>query len=189
AVAQAKATQAYQQMKAQRRKNAFSHMRHGKPLGKGEFTQWTDITTSRTETLVENLFGESFLLHDTHTFEDVLRTRPIIVAYKAWQNYFVEAVIVLLFALGIWCGRRSRFLWVALSFFGFDMLLHMGLGFGINEVYIMAPHWIYVIPISLAFLFRHLRGRTLLVGRVVVLSLAAYMLLWNGTLLVHYMLG
>lgn len=189
AVAQAKATQAYQQMKAQRRKNAFSHMRHGKPLGKGEFTQWTDITTSRTETLVENLFGESLLLHDTHTLEDVLRTRPIIVAYKAWQNYFVEAVIVLLFALGIWCGRRSRFLWMALSFFGFDMLLHMGLGFGINEVYIMAPHWIYVIPISLAFLFSHLRGRTLLVGRAVVLLLAAYMLLWNGTLLVHYMLG
>lgn len=189
AVAQAKATQAYQQMKAQRRKNAFSHMRHGKPLGKGEFTQWTDITTSRTETLVENLFGESFLLHDTHTLEDVLRTRPIIVAYKAWQNYFVEAVIVLLFALGIWCGRRSRFLWMALSFFGFDMLLHMGLGFGINEVYIMAPHWIYVIPISLAFLFSHLRGRTLLVGRALVLLLAAYMLLWNGTLLVHYMLG
>ena len=78
---------------------------------------------------------------------------------------------------------------MALSFFGFDMLLHMGLGFGINEVYIMAPHWIYVIPISLAFLFSHLRGRTLLVGRAVVLSLAAYMLLWNGTLLVHYMLG
>ena len=42
--------------------------------------------------------------------------------------------LVLLFIGGIWCGRRSRFLWMALGGFAFDMFLHMGLGFGINEV-------------------------------------------------------
>ena len=31
----------------------------GKPMGKGEFIKWTDISTSRSETAVENLFGES----------------------------------------------------------------------------------------------------------------------------------
>ena len=121
----------------------------GKPIGKGEFMRWTDITTSRWETAVENLFGESLQLHEQHLLGDVFRRRPIIVRYDHWWNYGVEAVAVLLFLVGIWCGRRSRFLWLTLSFMAVDMALHMGLGFGINEIYIMSPHYLYAIPIAI----------------------------------------
>ncbi len=34
------------------------------------------------------------------------------------------------------------------------MMLHIGLGFGLNEVYIMAGHWIYAIPIAIGFLLK-----------------------------------
>lgn len=162
----------------------------GKPMGKGEFIKWTDISTSRSETAVENLFGESIQLHDQHLLQDTLRSRPVIVPYSWIINYVVEAVIVLLFIGGIWCGRRSRFLWMALGGFAFDMFLHMGLGFGINEVYIMGAHWLFVMPMAMAFVVKQAengRFRTWL--RVLLVVLTLWLLAYNGTLLAGYLLG
>lgn len=160
----------------------------GKPIGKGEFMRWTDITTSRWETTVENLFGESLQLHEQHLLGDVFRRRPIIVRYDHWWNYGVEAVAVLLFLVGIWCGRRSRFLWLTLSFLAVDMALHMGLGFGINEIYIMSPHYLYAIPIAMAYLLKTKTKVMRLSVRTLVLLLAVYLWIHNGYLLTQYML-
>lgn len=160
----------------------------GKPIGKGEFMRWTDITTSRWETTVENLFGESLQLHEQHLLGDVFRRRPIIVRYDHWWNYGVEAVAVLLFLVGIWCGRRSRFLWLTLSFMAVDMALHMGLGFGINEIYIMSPHYLYAIPIAMAYLLKAKTKVMRLSVRTLVLLLAVYLWIHNGYLLTQYML-
>lgn len=162
----------------------------GKPMGKGEFINWTDVSTSRTATAVENLFGESIQLHDQHLLQDTLRSRPVIVPYSWIINYVVEAILVLLFIGGIWCGRCSRFLWMALSGFAFDMLLHMGLGFGINEVYIMGAHWLFVMPLAMAFMVKKVengRLRPWLRGLLVLLTL--WLWAYNGTLLIGYLLG
>lgn len=104
-------------------------VRQGRPIGNGEFLRWTDITTSRVQSVVENLFGESIQLHQKHLLEDEFRQRPMIVHYSSWLNYVVEALVVLLFIVGMWCGRHSRFFWLCLSWFGLDMLLHVGMGF------------------------------------------------------------
>lgn len=162
----------------------------GKPMGKGEFMNWTDVTTSRTATAVENLFGESVQLHDKHLMQDTLRSRPVIVRYSWIVNYVVEAVLVLLFAIGIWCGRRSRFLWMAFSGFAFDMLLHMGLGFGINEVYIMGAHWLFVMPVAMAFLVKAAeRSRAFIWVRTLLVLLTLWLWGYNGTLLVGYLIN
>ena len=95
---------------------------------------------------------------------------------------------MLLFAAGIWYGRRSRFLWMALSGFAFDMLLHMGLGFGINEVYIMSAHWIYIIPIAVAFLLKATeKRRKALALKGLIAALAVYLWIWNVALIVQYL--
>ena len=73
---------------------------------------------------------------------------------RSWWNYAVEGLVVLLFVAGIWLGRRQRFLWLLMSIFLADMVLHLGFGFGINEVYIMATHWIYVIPLAMGYIFK-----------------------------------
>ena len=150
---------------------------------------WTDISTSRMASAVENLFGESIQLHRNYLLEDGLHSRPMIVKYRWVLSYVVEAVVLLLFVMGVWCGRRSRFLWLVLSYFGLDMLLHMGLGFGLNEVYIMAAHWIYAIPIAVAYLLVAANGayRRMLLGLLTVLT--AYLWIYNGTLISAYLMG
>ena len=56
--------------------------RQGRPISNEGFMRWTDITTSRVESVVENLFGESIQLHQKHLLEDEYRCRPMIVRYS-----------------------------------------------------------------------------------------------------------
>ena len=154
----------------------------------GEFMGWTDVTTDRWSSAVENLFGESIQLHRDHLLEDTLRTRPVIVRYRHLYNYVVEGTIVLLFLIGIWCGRRSRLLWMALSFFAFDLFIHFILGFGINEIYIMSPHWAFIFPLSFAFALRKTAGWKKHAFRTLLILLTLYLLVYNGSLVLNYFL-
>ena len=161
--------------------------KQGAPIMKGEFMNWTDATSSRTQSIIENLMGESIQLHQDYVLEDELRHRPMFVKYRYAINYVVEAVIMLLFVAGIWAGRKSKYLWLVMSYFGLDMMLHIGLGFGLNEVYIMAGHWIYAIPIAIGFLLK--QKRQLLYSRClkgVLLVLGLALLIYNGILIIGY---
>lgn len=160
----------------------------GVPISHKQFLDWTDVTTSRTESIVENLFGESIQIHQDYLLGDVMRSRPIIVNYRYAINYVVEGVIALFFILGIWAGRRSRFLWLVMSYFALDMVLHVGLGFGINEVYIMSAHWIYAIPIATAYLLKAATPRrTSLLLKGMIAVLAIFLWIWNVNLIVQYL--
>jgi hypothetical protein len=158
----------------------------GKPMENEGFLKWTDITTSRWQTIYENLFGESVQFHQEYFLEDTLVHRPVFVKYDWILSYWIEALVVLFFVAGIWCGRQSRFLWLCLSCFAFDMFIHLILGFGINEIHIMTPHWLFVIPIAMAFLLREIRKRWF---RIPVLLLTLYLFTYNGYLLTSFLLS
>lgn len=159
----------------------------GKPISKGGFMAWTDVSTPRWESTVENLLGEGFQLHRDYLLEDCLRTKPAIVPYRSWYNYAIEVLIVLLFVGGVWCGRRSRFLWMLLSCLAFDMVLHLGLGFGLNEVYIMTAHWAFIVPVVIGYLFHKEHGLRHFGLHIIVGLLTLWLWLWNGWLIVGYL--
>ena len=153
----------------------------------GEFMRWSDKTSPRVASVVENLFGESIQLHPDYLLQDQSRFRPMIIEYRWAVNYVVEAIIAAFFLAGIWMGRRNRLLWLCLSWFGLDMLLHVGIGFALNEIYIMTAHWIFVIPVAMAALLaRPTRWRPLCRGAIVALTLWLYA--YNGYHIVKYML-
>lgn len=161
--------------------------KQGAPIMKGEFMNWTDATSSRTLSIVENLMGESIQLHQDYVLQDELRHRPMFVNYQYAFNYIVEALIIILFLAGIWAGRKSRYLWLVMSYFGLDMLLHIGLGFGLNEVYIMTGHWIYALPIAIGFLLKETRHqRYSLCLKSLLLTIGLFLLIYNGILIIGY---
>ena len=73
--------------------------------------------------------------------------------------------------------------------FCLDLILHIGLGFGINEVYIMAAHWAYVIPMACGCLLKGLshKPRRLLYGLLLALTLCLW--IYNGGLTVYHLLN
>lgn len=158
----------------------------GKPMEDYGFLKWTDISTSRWKSTYENLFGESLQFHQDYLLEDTLVRRPVFVKYRWTLSYVVEGLILLLAIAGIWFGRKSRFLWLCLSCMAFDMFIHVGLGFGLNEVFIMTPHYMFVLPIATAFLFRDIQAHWL---RISIVVLMLYLFIYNGYLLTDFLLS
>lgn len=178
--------------KARRDHERYKHapwvIHKGKPLGKGSLLRWTDYTTSRWETLKENVFGESLILHEEYVLDDVLTSyRPVLLSYRAVINYVIEGLLVILLLAGIWYGWRERLLWMCLLGILPDALMHLGLGFAINEIYIMSAHWVYVFPIAVAYLLTKSRKRVADSLRVVIILLTVYLFIHNLGLIVDWM--
>lgn len=166
--------------------DAFVRQQNGKALTeKVPLLEWSDMTTNRWQTVKDNLFGESLQLHRDHLFEDVQQTRPVFVAYRSVVNDVVEAILVLLLAVGAWTARKEKFFLLVLSWFAFDMLMHLGFGFGINEVYIMTAHWTFIIPIAIGYLLLRTRSSAL---RYLVAALAVWLWAYNATIIAEYLI-
>lgn len=150
----------------------------------------TEYHIDRLPSLVENVFGEGLILHDTYTLKDANRGnhRPVLVTYSHWWYYAIEGLIVALFLMGIWIGRREKFLWMVLSMFLFDMLLHVGLNFASADVYIMTAHWAFVIPIAIGYLVKK-RNMVSYITLLVVFGLTTFLWWHNLSLIANYILG
>lgn len=150
----------------------------------------TEYHIDRLPSLVENVFGEGLILHDTYTLKDANRGnhRPVLVTYSHWWYYAIEGLIVALFLMGIWIGRQEKFLWMVLSMFLFDMLLHVGLNFASADVYIMTAHWAFVIPIAIGYLVKK-RNMVSYITLLVVFGLTTFLWWHNLSLIANYILG
>lgn len=165
--------------------NDFVKQQNGEALTKNvPLLEWSDITTDRWQSAVDNLFGESLQLHRDYLLEDVQQTRPVFVQYRSALNYVVEALLVVLLAVGAWTARREKFFLMVLAWFGFDMLMHMGFGFGLNEVYIMTAHWAFIIPIAIGYILRRSNS---MVPRVLVAALAVWLWAYNAAIVIGYL--
>lgn len=164
------------------------HPKIGRPMSKEGFLIWTDRETSRWRSIKENLFGESIQLHKANLLEDIMKTeRPMIVPYEADYHYAIELLPVLLALAGAVIAVRSRFFWLLFSWFLFDMAIYLGLGFGINELYLMTSQWAFIMPISMAYLFRSARPQLRWPLRAVVGALAAYLIIYNVPLILGHL--
>lgn len=163
----------------------FVKQQNGEALTKSvPLLEWSDMTTSRWQSAVDNLFGESLQLHRDYLLEDVQQTRPVFVEYRSAVNYIVEALVVLLLVAGAWIARREKFFLMVLSWFAFDMIMHMGFGFGINEVYIMTAHWAFIIPIAAGYI---LRRKNIMAARVLVAALTLWLWAYNAVIVIGYL--
>ena len=160
--------------------------RNGKSISELPLLEWTDITTSRSKTAVENLFGESVMFHTDHLLQDIWKKRPIFVSYSYAINYIVEILLLLMVAWGIILGRHSFMLLTALGWFSIDMLLHFVLGFTINEIYIMSPHWLFIGTLSIAYWLKNIRSKW---AEAVVAIVTLFLLTTNTFLLGYYLLA
>ncbi len=165
--------------------NDFVKQQNGEALTNNvPLLEWSDITTDRWQSAVDNLFGESLQLHRDYLLEDVQQTRPVFVQYRSALNYVVEALLVVLLAVGAWMARREKFFLMVLAWFGFDMLMHMGFGFGLNEVYIMTAHWAFIIPIAAGYILRRSNS---MAPRVLVAALAVWLWAYNAAIVIGYL--
>ncbi len=172
-----------------KKRNAWQKTHLGQTMSKESMLNWLDTSTPRTRTLVENFFGESIQLHQRYLLKDVAWDRPVFVTYNWITNYVIEAIMVVLFVLGIIFGYRKRFFQMLLAWFACDITLHLILGFGITEVYIMASGWAFIIPIGYGYLIKGLSHRYRQMLRGLLLVITIFLWAYNGGLTVNYLLN
>ena len=160
----------------------------GEKVSEKPFLKWIDASSSRTDGIIEGLFGESLQLHRDYLLGDVYLGRPNVIRYRSWVNYAINGVVVLLFLGGLLVGYREKLLQMLLSWWAIDLAIHIVLGFGINEVSINGAHWLFIIPISIAYLYARLSPKSLTAVRYVVAMLTIYLWCYNGYLITDYML-
>ena len=120
-------------------------------------------------------------------FFDDQQTRTTSVPYRSVITCVVIGTRMLLFVTGAWCGRHEALFRICMWWFLFDMFMHLGFGFGINEVYIMAAHWIFIVPIAIAYLLKRLDSSYTYILRTVLVALALGLWIYNGSLIFGYM--
>lgn len=172
-----------------KKRNAWQKTHLGQTMSKESMLDWLDTSTPRTRTLVENFFGESIQLHQRYLLKDVAWDRPVFVTYNWITNYVIEAIMVVLFVLGIIFGYQKRFFQMLLAWFACDITLHLILGFGITEVYIMASGWAFIIPIAYGYLIKGLSHRYRQMLRGLLLVITIFLWAYNGGLTVNYLLN
>lgn len=172
-----------------KKRNAWQKNHLGQTMSKGSMLDWLDGSTPRSKTLVENFFGESIQLHQRYLLKDVAWDRPVFVAYNWIINYVIEAVVVVLFFVGIFFGCRKHFFQMLLAWFACDITLHLILGFGITEVYIMASGWAFIIPIAYGYLMKGLSHRYRQMLRGLLLVITIFLWAYNGGLTANYLLN
>ena len=172
-----------------KKRNAWQKNHLGQTMSKGSMLDWLDGSTPRSKTLVENFFGESIQLHQRYLLKDVAWERPVFVAYNWIINYVIEAVVVVLFFVAIFFGCRKHFFQMLLAWFACDITLHLILGFGITEVYIMASGWAFIIPISYGYLLKQLSMKWLKLARVALIVLTIYLWIYNAGQTFYYLMS
>lgn len=152
-----------------------------------EQMEWTNTEVSRTAVMQQNLFGESLQLHRSHILGDVLRGRPLTVGYSHWAQDMAIVIIQAMFLLGLAVAWRQRLAWILAGIFAFNVMLHIVLSFAIEEVYIMAAHWTFVIPIAISYLlitpWKWVRHSVTAATALITL----YFFIYHGVLLYRYL--
>ena len=161
---------------------------NGTPVSDKPFLRWINADASRWNGIVEGLFGESIQLHRDYLLGDIFLGRPIIVKYSSWVNYAIELLVVALFLAGLFYGRKDRILQMLLAWFTIDLIIHVVLGFGLNEVAINGGHWMFIIPVALACLLRRIQGSKAEYTGYLIKLLTVYLWGYNGYLVAWYMI-
>lgn len=172
-----------------KKRNAWQKTHLGQTMSTESMLDWLNTSTPRTTTLVENFFGESIQLHQRYLLKDVAWDRPVFVTYNWITNYVIEAIMIVLFVLGIIFGYRKRFFQMLLAWFACDITLHLILGFGITEVYIMTTGWAFIIPIAYGYLMKGLSHRYRQMLRGLLLVITIFLWAYNGGLTANYLLN
>lgn len=152
-----------------------------------EIKGWLSGETLRWDVIVENLWGESILLHRQHILGDVLMGRPLVVAYSWWWQYLCEAVMVVLTLSGLVAGRKQLLAWLMAACFAYNFALHIVFGFAYNEVQIMACHWTYIVPSLIACLLLHLPSALRRIIMLLLILLTACLAVYHSVLLYNYL--
>ena len=135
-----------------------------KPIYWG-YIKWINTDVSRTNSFINNMFGQSILFHSNSLIQD-----NVSMGYypELWKN-ILNVLFIIMVACGIVLSIKTKLMQLLLCFLSVDIFIHLVCCFGISEIYIYSPHYLFIFVISIGYLIKRTSG--LLQGSIITTTI------------------
>ena len=132
------------------------------------YRNWFNTDVSRTNSFVNNMFGQSILFHANSLNKD-----NVTMEYypELWKNIF-NILFIIMVVCGIVISLKTKLMQLLLCFLSIDIFIHLACCFGISELYIYSPHYLFIFVISTGYLIKHAVGliKELIITTIVLMT-------------------
>lgn len=135
-----------------------------------------DYHTGHIRHIIDGFFGAGLILPEIITLDKHMMlnisefpnsVREIVPAVYDSIWYYIPLVVIYGFVLwSIIKNIKNKHVVILILVWGCDILIHLVFKFGMNELYLYAGHWIYVIPLLIAWGFKSLPPKYLKVYNI-----------------------
>ena len=147
------------------------------------YRNWFNTDVSRTNSFVNNMFGQSILFHANSLNKD-----NVTMEYypELWKNIF-NILFIIMVVCGIVISLKTKLMQLLLCFLSIDIFIHLACCFGISELYIYSPHYLFIFVISTGYLIKHAVGliKELIITTIVLMTFTLY--IYNISEIINYL--
>jgi hypothetical protein len=123
--------------------------------------------------LFHDFFCEPILFHQNYDFWNWAWMGNL--QYNALFPLVMCSILYVIVIIALAVNIKQKSVWLLLSFFLSDVLIHMVFGYGIFGSYIFGLHWLFIIPLSIGWLYHSMKSKRLKIGLdVLVICIAVF---------------
>ena len=150
----------------------------------GDTLKYTGTTLDRCRLFIDNFVSEPILFHNATGI--VFSPDTIhLPAYPSTLCYIVVLIIFLLVILSVVVCRREKLVWLFCTCWASDIIIHFGVGYGMEEAQLFCGHWLFFIPIMIGMLMVHSRQKFRNHIVMTVAVIASSLLVYNFYCFIH----
>ena len=132
---------------------------------------------------INNIFGQSILFHSNSFTKDNISMGwyP-----ELWKN-ILNVLFIIMVICGIVISIKTKLMQLLLCFLSIDIFIHLVCCFGISELYIYSPHYLFIFVFSIGYLIKHTVGliNVLIITIIVLMAFTLY--IYNISEIINYL--
>lgn len=147
------------------------------------YKYWITTDVPRTNSFINNLFGQSILFHSNSLNKDNISMGwyP-----ELWKNIF-NILFIIMVVCGIVISLKTKLMQLLLCFLSIDIFIHLVCCFGISELYIYSPHYLFIFVISIGYLIKHTVGLINVLISTIIVLMAFTLYIYNISEIINYL--
>lgn len=144
----------------------------------GDTLQYTGSRIDKCHLFIDNFLSEPVLFHNKTgiVFSPETINLP---SYPYPFFYLPVAILFILTLLSVIINRNQGLTWLFCLCFTTDILIHFGIGYGIEEAQLFCGHWIFYLPIMIGLLIKHLARKKAKLLTSVIMIIAIFLWMYN----------
>ena len=150
----------------------------------GDTLQYTGSRIDKYHLFIDNFLSEPILYHDKTgiVFSPETINLP---SYPYPFFYLPVAILFILTLLSVIINKKQGLTWLFCLCFTIDILIHFGIGYGIEEAQLFCGHWMFYLPIMIGLLIKHLTQKKAELITYVIMLIAIFLWGYNISCFIH----